>query len=386
MAVYSSAMSVRLALFYAAVFCIIGVQLPFWPVWLAAQGLTPQQIGVLLATTSLTRIVASPALAPIADRTGRRKPIIVALSALSLAATALFAVAQGFWVLFAVTMLAASFFTPLLPMTESHTVVAVRDHGMDYGRVRAVGSIAFIVTATLAGWLLAGEGASIVLWLTLGTLALTAIASTGLPDLRTKPASRLHASLALLLQRRFLIFMLATMLIQSSHVVYYGFASIHWRAVGISDALIGALWSEGVIAEIVLFTLSARVRLAPRTLLLLAAAGALTRWIVLGTTDAIWALALAQTLHALTFGCSHLAAIRFIVREVPPEAGSTAQSLYFSLAGGGAAAIAMAAAGVLYADWGAGAYYAMASVAFVGGAVALLTPRPSRPSPFPASA
>jgi len=135
----------------------------------------------------------------------------------------------------------------------------------------------------------------------------------------------------------------------------------------------------------VLFTLSARVRLAPRTLLLLAAAGALVRWTVLGTTDAIWALALAQTLHALTFGCSHLAAIRFIVREVPPEAGSTAQSLYFSLAGGGAAAIAMTAAGVLYADWGAGAYYAMAGVAAVGGVVAL-TLALLRPDASPASA
>jgi PPP family 3-phenylpropionic acid transporter len=253
-------------------------------------------------------------------------------------------------------------------------VVAVRDHGVDYGRVRAAGSIAFIATATLGGWLLADEGAPIVLWLSLGMLALTFTASAGLPDLRTKPASRLHASLSLLLQRRFLIFMLATTLIQSSHVVYYGFASIHWRAVGISDALIGALWSEGVIAEIVLFTLSARLRFAPRTLLLLGAAGALIRWVVLGTTDAVGTLALAQTLHALTFGCTHLAAMRFIMREVPPEAGSTAQSLYFSLAGGGAAAIAMAAAGVLYADWGAGAYYAMASVALAGGAVALATP------------
>jgi PPP family 3-phenylpropionic acid transporter len=372
-------MSARLALFYAAVFCIIGVQLPFWPVWLAAQGLSPAEIGVLLAATSLTRIAASPALAPIADRMGRRKPIIVALALGSLAATALFTVAHGFWVLFAVTVLAACFFTPLLPMTESHTVIAARDHGADYGRVRAVGSFAFIAMSTLSGRLLAGAGTPIVLGLTLGALALTAAASFGLPDLRTKPAARMHAALGLLVDRRFLVFILATALMQSSHVVYYGFASIHWRAVGLSDTLIGALWSEGVIAEIVLFTLSARVRLAPRTLLLIAAAGGVVRWCALGATDAIWALACVQTLHALTFGASHLAAIRFIMKEVPPEAGSTAQSLYFSLAGGGGAAIAMAAAGVLYADWGAGAYFAMAALALAGGVVAAGTKYSGRP-------
>ena len=35
-----------------------GVQLPFWPVWLAARGMDPQEIGTLLALGGLVRIVA----------------------------------------------------------------------------------------------------------------------------------------------------------------------------------------------------------------------------------------------------------------------------------------------------------------------------------------
>ena len=379
-------MSARLALFYAATFAIIGVQLPFWPVWLAARGLGPEQIGVLLATASLARIVASPALAPFADRSGRRKPIIIALVAGTLAATALFAAVNGFWAIFAVTVLAAAFFTPLLPLAESHTVIAARDHAIDYGRVRSAGSFAFIAAATASGWLVARAGVSIVLWLTLIALALTVVAATALPDLRTRPATHARASLALLTDRRFVLFVGAATLMQASHAVYYGFASIHWREVGLSDTLIGGLWSEGVIAEIVLFTLSAKVKLSPRSLLLIAAVAGIVRWCALGTTDAIWALALAQALHAFTFGASHLAAMRFIIATVPPEAGSTAQSLYFSLAGGIGQALFMAGAGVLYADWGAGAYFSMAVAALAGGVVALLTRRLSPLSPSPASA
>ena len=35
---------VRLALFYAAIFAVIGVLLPFWPLWLAARGLGAAEI------------------------------------------------------------------------------------------------------------------------------------------------------------------------------------------------------------------------------------------------------------------------------------------------------------------------------------------------------
>ena len=44
--------------------------------------------------------------------------------------------------------------------------------------------------------------------------------------------------------RVFVIFLIAVGLVQASHAAYYGFATIHWRAAGLSDAVIGALWAE----------------------------------------------------------------------------------------------------------------------------------------------
>jgi len=41
--------SPRIAFFYAAIFLVIGVQLPFWPVWLAARSLGAVEIGALMA-------------------------------------------------------------------------------------------------------------------------------------------------------------------------------------------------------------------------------------------------------------------------------------------------------------------------------------------------
>jgi PPP family 3-phenylpropionic acid transporter len=278
------------------------------------------------------------------------------------------------------------FSTALLPVADGITVVAARARHIDYGRVRLWGSTAFIVVATASGRLLGVADDAVILWLVLGALALVCVASTALPDLRAPARASLSGWRAL--PRAFWICAAAASLIQASHSVYYGFSTLQWRSVGLSDTTIGLLWGEGVVAEIVLFAASARLPLGPRAMLLLAAAGGIVRWIVLGTTDALPALAAAQLLHGASFGAAHLAMARYILREVAPELTATAQGLSAAVGSLGTASF-LAVAGMLYAGWGSGAYFAMTALALLGGATAFFTPRPStpsRPSPSPASA
>ena len=54
----------RLSAFYAAIFLVTGIQLPFWPVWLASRGLTAREIGVLLAAAIWVKVLATPRSAP----------------------------------------------------------------------------------------------------------------------------------------------------------------------------------------------------------------------------------------------------------------------------------------------------------------------------------
>jgi len=166
-------MAVRLALFYAAAFLFIGVSLPFWPVWLSARGLSATEIGLLITAGTWVRIAAPPLAAHFADRSGRRRPVLVVLAAAAFAVHLLFLAAEGFAALLAVSILAAVAFTPILPMGENMTLLAARDRGLDYGRVRLWGSFAFIVGAIVGGRLVGEAGSAAILWLVLGTLALT---------------------------------------------------------------------------------------------------------------------------------------------------------------------------------------------------------------------
>jgi PPP family 3-phenylpropionic acid transporter len=369
----------RIALFYAAVFLVIGVHVPFWPVWLKSRGLGPGEIGLILSLATWIRALAPPLVAQAIDRRGERKRPMVLLVAATLVAYGLFPLADGFWPILAVTAIAAVCFSAVVPLGENLAMLNARDHGFDYGRVRLWGSLSFIVAALAAGRLLVGRDEDLIPWLMLATLALTVVATAALPGTRAAPAPPTGRSpiVGLLSRPVFVIFLVATGLIQASHAAYYGFATIHWREAGLSDAVIGALWAEGVVAEIVLFAFSGAVvrRIGPVRLLMLGAAAGMVRWGVLGSTTDLAALVAVQWLHALTFAATHLGAMHFLARAVPREHSATAQTLYAALGVGVLMGLAMIVSGAIYGALGGGAFHAMAALSVLGALAALVLAR-----------
>jgi PPP family 3-phenylpropionic acid transporter len=177
----------------------------------------------------------------------------------------------------------------------------------------------------------------------------------------------------LLAQPRFVLFVATASLLQASHAVYNGFSSLHWRAAGISETVIGELWAEGVIAEVLLFSVSGFfvARLGPIGLLMLAGICGVVRWTVLAQTTDMTALVVIQLLHAITFGAVHLGAMHFVARNAPPGLSATAQGIYAS-SSGLAMGLAMIGAGSLFASFQGKAFFAMAAISAVGTGLALL--------------
>ena len=369
------ALSVRYACFYGAVFLALGVYLPFWPVWLAERGLEASDIGLLLALTSWIKVLSVPSVARLVDWSGRPKAALALLALLSLASFALFLLAWDFWAILAVQLLTALAFHGLIPLAESQTMRVVRTEGLDYGRIRLWGSIAFILGSLGAGELLTGRSPGLLLWFILGALAATVAAALALPagGKVAQPTPASGGIRLLLSDRRFLLFLLAAALSQASHAVYYGFSALAWRAAGFSASAVGWLWAEGVLAEIVFFAFSTALlrRLAPAGLLALAGLAGVVRWCVLAGAADLPALVAVQALHAVTFGAAHLAAVHFIAGRAPQGLAATAQGLYAALSGGLAMGLAILLAGRLYQDFAADAYYAMAALSAAALAIAL---------------
>jgi MFS transporter, PPP family, 3-phenylpropionic acid transporter len=363
----------RSAFFYGAVFASVGIHLPYWPVWLEAQGVSAAEIGILLAASYWPRIVTNLLLPIQADRMGERRRPMILLAAATFVAVVLFGLTDGFWMFLALSVITGASWAAILPLGEALVLHQTRERGIDYGRVRLWGSIAFILSAAGGGLWLERTGPALVLAMLLGTVALIIVACALLPETRVDGGRRKPPSLGRLMGvPRFLAFTAAAGLIQVSHATYYGFATLHWRAAGHGEALIGGLWAEGVIAEVVFFAVAGSVLRRMHALQLLALAGGLAalRWALTALGTDLVLLIPAQALHAASFGAAHLAAMHHLRDHVPPELQASAQGFYSAIGIALPFALLAPLAGWMYGALGGGAFWPMAALALAGAALA----------------
>ena len=158
-------MAFRLSYFFAAVFLVIGIMLPFWPVWLQSRGLTEIEIGILLSAGMWVRAISNPLIAQQSDRLGRPRNVLIVLGWGALLAHVAYIPTYGFWPLLVVSVLAYMLFSPIMSLGDAVTMLKVKQGTIDYGRVRLWGSWTFIFAAILGGELIEGKPVDFILWL-----------------------------------------------------------------------------------------------------------------------------------------------------------------------------------------------------------------------------
>lgn len=365
---------VRVALFFAALFSASAINTAFLPLWFADRGLSATAIGQILGLASLLRVIAGPSWGSLADRMGQRRPVILTAGITACAAALLYLPLHGFLPLLLVAAAQGIAGSALNPLIDSLALALARARRMEYGPVRSFGSIAYMAASAGAGWLLSVTGTFLVPWLLAVSYSAASVVTPFLPEAVSPPVSRGFAGLRLLANRPFRLTVIASALIQGSHAAYYGFAPLYWRSQGMSDAVIGLLMAEAIIAEIALFAWGRGLiaRLGPAGLTACAAAASAVRWSVTALAPPLTVLAAIQLLHAATFAMQHLSAMLLLSRAVPPERAATAQALHSALGMGAPGGLLMLLAGYLYAHFGGLAFLAMAAT----GGSALLLVRP----------
>ncbi len=365
------------ALIYGAQFLGIGAMMPFLPAILAEGGLTSGEVGGVLAAGSVMRLLAAPLGGRIADGAGDVRRILAATALVAAAGAAGFGLVAGLALLAAVQIAHSIAMAPVIPLTDALAVGAIRRHGFDYARIRAAGSITYILGAVVAGQAVGLWGPRAAAWILAGALVTTAALALRLPDAR-RPGTVAQGSLwAPLREPGFVRILAIAAMIQGSHAVYYAFSTLHWQAAGLSTGFIGVLWGFGVVSEVLLFVYGRPfvARLGVRGLVLLAAGSGVLRWGVCAVTVEPAALLAAQTLHGATFGAMHLATMQALL-GLPPGVSARAQTLVASAVSAASGAL-MWSSGLLYAATGGLAFLAMA--ALCGAALLLALPiRPAR--------
>ena len=358
--------------FYFVLFAAMGVHLPFWPLWLRDWGLTAEEVGLFTSVGVAVRVVAGLAIPALADRLDSWRLTIVACA---LSAAALFL--AHLWidqrsVLMVATIAAGAALAGLGPVGEALGVAAARAEGFAYAQSRGVGSIGFLAANLIVGALMALNGSGLALWWIVACMLGVAALGAGHPGGRKvqgKVPPRMGEIGRVIVEPVFAIFLLAVAFLQASHATYYALGSIHWRALGLGEGRIGALWAVSVAAEVLLMVAGGAwmmQRIGPVRSLMLSGIGGVVRWGAM-TVDPtgliLWPL---QALHALTFAAGHLGAMAFIAQAVPARFGAAAQGASGAMAVGLVLALGMAASAMLYPSLGGRTYAIGALFSAVG--------------------
>ena len=365
----------RLSGFYFFYFSLLGALVPYWGLLLRERGFDAVAIGELMAILMATKIVAPNIWGWLGDHLGHRMRIVRAASLISVLTFAGMYWAHGFWATALVMTLYSFFWNASLPQFEVVTFSYLKERVARYAQIRVWGSVGFVVTVILLGALIERNDAEVVLPAVLSIFVAIWLSSMLVRDPDPEPHPQAQQPFLQIMRTPAIIgFFLAVFLMQASHGPYYAFYSIYLTDHGYSETLIGQFWALGVLAEVALFVVMHRllIHYGARDVLIASLLLAALRWLLIaGFPESLSLLALAQLLHAATFGTFHAASIHLVHHYFRGRHQGRGQALYSSVSFGAGGAVGSLASGYAWEGLGAGMTFAVGSgIALVGALLA----------------
>lgn len=359
---------------YFLYFTTTGLIAPYFPAFLAARGLDTVAMGWLLAAGPLARVFFPPLIGLATDAArargegedaGRRALRVVAMGAL--VATLVIASGANAVALVAGTLLYYLFVAPVIPLLDSLAVRQAARRGKGFGRVRLWGSIGFLLTSALFGWLSPQLSAASVAASLVGSHLLFALflllparggyerdgdapradnlrrddtddevmRQTGVMSAPVAPTPVPHAegsaaggsgvisawreARASLRQPALLLLLSTLFLNRLASAPFNGFYTIFVRDLGFGGDVVAWSWALGVSTEVlfmlVIDRLIARSGFAP-----VLVAGVLLealRWFALSLAETRAELLFIAPFHGIAFTMLYVASVRGLARVVP---------------------------------------------------------------------
>jgi PPP family 3-phenylpropionic acid transporter len=262
------------------------------------------------------------------------------------------------------------FYAPIISFLEAVTMDVLGREKKSYGRIRAWGSISFIVVVLIIGKVIDWYSIEIIIPLILAGSLLFAAISTRIPAVTAQKRDRPKRGGRSLLNRRVVLFLFCAFLMLISHGAYYGFFSIHLEKLGFGSTFIGITWALASTAEILVMINSDRIfrRFSLENVLFFSFLVASARWLIIFFTDSAAVILLSQILHAVTYGAFHMASILYIDRLAPDQVKTLGQAVNNALTYGLGLMVGFFINGYVYEITGSQTLFLMSAlIALAGG-------------------
>ena len=357
---------------YFLYFAVLGIFLPYFNLYCYHLGFSGLQIGLLSALRSMTLVLFPLIWGALADRFHIRKPIYILCNFVSTSIWVFFLVTVDFWPMLIITAFYGVFYAPIISFLEAVTMDVLGAEKKSYGRIRAWGSISFIIMVLVTGKIIDLYTVDIILVFVLAGSLMLAVISFHIPAIEPPLKKVLAPGAGSLFEKRVIVFLLCAVLMLVSHGAYYGFFSIHLKNLGYHSTFIGLSWALASTAEILAMVKSDQIfnRYSLEDVLFFSFLVATVRWLVLYFSASAAIILLSQILHSVTYGTFHMASILYIDRLAPDNAKTLGQAVNNGLTYGFGLMVGFFINGYIYEITGSFVLFLISSlIALAGGLI-----------------
>ncbi len=341
----------RATIAYISAFAAIGANFPYLPIHYRALGLDLAAIGLLSAIWAGASLFASPLWGSVTDSFPRSRLVLPAAALFAALAATLLSQAVLLPVIAVGVILVAMSTAGITPMLDARTLDILGDDRGQYGRIRAWGSISFVVATFIVGLVVQSLGTEALFLAWVPLLLATALVALWLPRSRRTSAtgSIWHGAARVIRAPGMAPFLVAAFILWASVQAVAAFLSVRLYDLGAGAELVGAAWIVGSVVEVPIMFAFPRLaaRFGAHRLLILGAAFFAARaalYAVAGTPEV---LVLGAALEGMGYGLFFIASVGYVAEIAPRGRIATAQGVLSAVGFGMATVVGSTVGGVV---------------------------------------
>ncbi len=338
---------------YLGLFGAYAIISPFMQLFLKDLGFSPVRIGFLLGSFEVAGIIGPMIIGRIGDRTGHYKFLIILCMIASILFHSLLMLPLPFALSLGGIFFLGFFYKNGIPLTDtlaSHGLPRFEDN---YGIVRIVGSLGYVVVAfvlSVFNLIDASSPSSILFWFVLLVLfQIGTLFFVPPPGYTEEERMKRTGSLTGVFWLGIAIVFFNRLSMSSYYSFFFLFIKDTWHI-----EKIGAVSALASFSEIPIIILGGRLirRYGYNRLFTLSLLGAAARMLINAFAPSFSLVLAGQILHCLTFGMMHAVIIAFIQEKTKPANRGLAMAIYMSVGIGLAGFIGSSAGGYIVEQFG----------------------------------
>jgi nucleoside transporter len=299
-------------------------------------GFSGTQAGAAFGTTAVASLLAPFVVGLVADRFFATERVMATLYAVSAVLIFLVTKVSSFPAVYGLLLAFCLCYFPTIALTNAMTMRQVADPGRDFPPIRMVGTLGWIFINLMVGFMKVEATTTPFLLASAACIVMSVFSLTALPHI--PPSGRGQKitvrgilgldALAMMKDRSYLVFVIASFLACIPLTFYYSFTNLYLNEAGVENA--AGKMSLGQMSEVGMMLAMPFVfrMFSVRGILLMGLGSWALRYVLLAYGDpgpAVWMFYLAIILHGVCFDFFFVTGQLYTDQEAPTHLRNTAQ-------------------------------------------------------------